>query len=129
MILRIEVRETRGGGISGPRCRRGASGQGMTEYLIILALIVIAAIGVYSFFGQSAVRQPPAGAAQKQPPGVKEATGGKDVVPAPKADEAAQATSPTPPADSAHVPAPGPTPPAQPAEDRQTDAPKTARSK
>lgn len=28
-------------------------GQGMTEYLIIVALIAVAAIGVYSFFGQS----------------------------------------------------------------------------
>ncbi|MCC5853728.1 MAG: pilus assembly protein [Alkalimonas sp.] len=28
-------------------------GQGMTEYLIIVALIAVAAIGVYSFFGQT----------------------------------------------------------------------------
>lgn len=28
-------------------------GQGMTEYIIIVALIAIAAIGVYSYFGQS----------------------------------------------------------------------------
>ena len=33
-------------------------GQGMTEYLIIVALIAIAAIGVYSFFGQTAQQQP-----------------------------------------------------------------------
>ncbi|OIM99864.1 pilus assembly protein [Idiomarina sp. MD25a] len=28
-------------------------GQGMTEYIIIVALIAVAAIGVYSMFGQS----------------------------------------------------------------------------
>ena len=28
-------------------------GQGMTEYIIIVALIAIAAIGVYSYFGQT----------------------------------------------------------------------------
>lgn len=31
--------------------RRKASGQGMTEYIIIVALIAVAAIGVYSAFG------------------------------------------------------------------------------
>jgi len=35
-------------------------GQGMTEYIIIVALIAVAAIGVYSFFGQ-AIRGPMAG--------------------------------------------------------------------
>jgi pilus assembly protein Flp/PilA len=39
-------------------------GQGMTEYIIIVALIAIAAIGVYSFFGQT-VRQQTAGMAQE----------------------------------------------------------------
>ena len=29
------------------------SGQGMTEYIIIVALIAVAAIGVYSYFGQA----------------------------------------------------------------------------
>jgi Flp pilus assembly pilin Flp len=29
------------------------AGQGMTEYIIIVALIAVAAIGVYSLFGQS----------------------------------------------------------------------------
>ena len=29
------------------------SGQGMTEYIIIVALIAVAAIGVYSYFGQT----------------------------------------------------------------------------
>ncbi|QDQ29037.1 pilus assembly protein [Chitinimonas arctica] len=32
---------------------RRQSGQGMTEYIIIVALIAVAAIGVYSFFGQT----------------------------------------------------------------------------
>lgn len=32
---------------------RSQAGQGMTEYIIIVALIAIAAIGVYSFFGQA----------------------------------------------------------------------------
>jgi hypothetical protein len=36
----------------------------MTEYIIIVALIAIAAIGVYSFFGQT-VRQQTAGMAQE----------------------------------------------------------------
>jgi Flp pilus assembly pilin Flp len=31
-------------------CQRG---QGMTEYIIIVALIAVAAIGVYSYFGQT----------------------------------------------------------------------------
>lgn len=33
--------------------RRRQWGQGMTEYIIIVALVAIAAIAVYSFFGQS----------------------------------------------------------------------------
>jgi len=33
--------------------RKGHSGQGMTEYIIIVALIAVAAIGVYSYFGQT----------------------------------------------------------------------------
>jgi len=32
---------------------RRALGQGMTEYIIIVALIAMAAIGVYNLFGQS----------------------------------------------------------------------------
>jgi len=35
-----------------PRPPRQA-GQGMTEYLIVVALIAVAAIGVYSLFGQT----------------------------------------------------------------------------
>ncbi|WP_341503836.1 hypothetical protein [Gallaecimonas sp. GXIMD4217] len=33
--------------------KRKQLGQGMTEYIIIVALIAVAAIGVYSFFGKS----------------------------------------------------------------------------
>jgi len=39
-------------------------GQGMTEYIIIVALIAIAAIGVYSLFGKS-VRHQMAGMTQE----------------------------------------------------------------
>lgn len=39
-------------------------GQGMTEYIIIVALIAVAAIGVYSFFGQ-AIRGQVAGLASE----------------------------------------------------------------
>jgi Flp pilus assembly pilin Flp len=34
-----------------------ARGQGMTEYIIIVALIAVAAIGVYSMFGETVKRQ------------------------------------------------------------------------
>ncbi|HEX8988860.1 MAG TPA: hypothetical protein VF816_12950 [Rhodocyclaceae bacterium] len=36
-------------------CKKKLSqyGQGMTEYIIIVALIAVAAIGVYSYFGQT----------------------------------------------------------------------------
>lgn len=33
--------------------KRGQRGQGMTEYIIIVALIAVAAIGVYSLFGKT----------------------------------------------------------------------------
>ncbi len=33
--------------------KRKQAGQGMTEYIIIVALIAVAAIGVYSFFGKA----------------------------------------------------------------------------
>ncbi|MFT5235209.1 MAG: Tfp pilus assembly major pilin PilA [Shewanella sp.] len=33
--------------------RNKQRGQGMTEYIIIVALIAVSAIGVYSFFGQT----------------------------------------------------------------------------
>lgn len=39
-------------------------GQGMTEYIVIVALIAVAAIGVYRYFG-SAVRNQVAGMAQE----------------------------------------------------------------
>lgn len=32
---------------------RRSRGQGMTEYLVIVALVAVAAVGAYSFFGQS----------------------------------------------------------------------------
>jgi len=35
------------------KTRRRQAGQGMTEYIIIVALIAVAAIGVYSMFGQT----------------------------------------------------------------------------
>ena len=40
--------------------KRKQAGQGMTEYIIIVALIAVAAIGVYSFFG-TAIRGQMAG--------------------------------------------------------------------
>ena len=39
-------------------------GQGMTEYIVIVALIAVAAIGAYSFFGET-VRHQVAGLAQE----------------------------------------------------------------
>ncbi|MCH8492207.1 MAG: pilus assembly protein [Idiomarina sp.] len=39
-------------------------GQGMTEYIVVLALVVVAAIGVYSLFGKT-VRNQMAGVAQE----------------------------------------------------------------
>lgn len=45
---------------SAPKSR--VRGQGMTEYIIIVALIAVAAIGVYNFFGKT-VRHQTAGIA------------------------------------------------------------------
>lgn len=39
-------------------------GQGMTEYIIIVALIAVAAIGVFQYFGQTARSQAAAAAQQ-----------------------------------------------------------------
>lgn len=54
--------------MSQPRsvCQLGShqTGQGMTEYIIIVALIAVAAIGVYSLFGKT-VRNQVAGVAQE----------------------------------------------------------------
>jgi Flp pilus assembly pilin Flp len=36
-----------------PSARKKQLGQGMTEYIIIVALIAVAAIAVYQFFGQT----------------------------------------------------------------------------
>ncbi|MBW0168766.1 MAG: pilus assembly protein [Hydrogenophaga sp.] len=44
--------------------RRQQRGQGMTEYIIIVALIAVAAIGVYQFFGQT-IRNQTAGIANE----------------------------------------------------------------
>ncbi len=44
--------------------RRRQLGQGMTEYIIIVALIAVAAIGVYSYFGGT-VRSQTAGMAKE----------------------------------------------------------------
>ena len=37
--------------------KRLSRGQGMTEYIIIVALIAVAAIGVYSYFGKTVRNQ------------------------------------------------------------------------
>jgi Flp pilus assembly pilin Flp len=44
--------------------RHQQRGQGMTEYIIIVALIAVAAIGVYQFFGQT-IRNQTAGIANE----------------------------------------------------------------
>ncbi|MCC5854853.1 MAG: pilus assembly protein [Idiomarina sp.] len=44
--------------------KNAVRGQGMTEYIVILALVVVSAIGVYSFFGKT-VRAQMAGVAQE----------------------------------------------------------------
>lgn len=44
--------------------RSKITGQGMTEYIIIVALIAVAAIGVYSLFGKS-IRNQVAGLAKE----------------------------------------------------------------
>ncbi|EGN76426.1 hypothetical protein A28LD_0169 [Idiomarina sp. A28L] len=46
------------------KLRKYQQGQGMTEYIVVLALVVVAAIGVYSFFGKT-VRNQMAGVAQE----------------------------------------------------------------
>lgn len=46
------------------RRRFGQRGQGMTEYIIIVALIAVAAIGVYGFFGKT-IRNQVAGVAKE----------------------------------------------------------------
>lgn len=47
-----------------PSMRRFQRGQGMTEYIIIVAMIAIAAIAVYQYFGQT-VRNQTAAIAQE----------------------------------------------------------------
>ena len=65
--------------------RRAQLGQGMTEYIIIVALIAIAAIGVYSYFGET-IRHQTAGMAQ-------EMSGGKAQSEQTKATSAASSAS------------------------------------
>lgn len=45
-----------------PSPQAAQRGQGMTEYIVIVALIAVAAIGVYQFFGQT-IRNQTAGIA------------------------------------------------------------------
>lgn len=47
-----------------PSTTRAQRGQGMTEYIVIVALVAVAAIGVYQFFGQT-VRSQMAGIANE----------------------------------------------------------------
>lgn len=44
---------TRLSSASPSRSRRRCAGQGMTEYVIIVALVAVAAIGIYTLFGQT----------------------------------------------------------------------------
>ncbi|HZQ74533.1 MAG TPA: pilus assembly protein [Burkholderiales bacterium] len=67
------------------RTRRTQLGQGMTEYIIIVALIAIAAIGVYSYFGET-IRHQTAGMAA-------EMSGGKAQAEQTKASTAASSAS------------------------------------
>ena len=46
------------------KTKRAQRGQGMTEYIVIVALIAVAAIAVYQFFGQT-VRSQMAGIAKE----------------------------------------------------------------
>jgi len=62
------------------------AGQGMTEYIIIVALIAVAAIGVYSMFGQT-IRGQVAGLA-----GEVAGTGGAAAIAGAKANAASAAT-------------------------------------
>ncbi len=50
--------------MSGLSITRRQDGQGMTEYIVIVALIAVAAIAVYQFFGQT-IRSQTAGIAKE----------------------------------------------------------------
>jgi type IV pilus assembly protein PilA len=67
------------------KMKQRARGQGMTEYIIIVALIAIAAIAVYQYFGNT-VRNQTAGIAQELAGG--DGTAAKDAAKA-AADKAA----------------------------------------
>ncbi|MFT5533076.1 MAG: Flp pilus assembly pilin Flp [Burkholderiaceae bacterium] len=62
-----------------------ATGQGMTEYIVIVALVAVAAIAVYQFFGQT-IRHQTAGIAQ-------ELSGNSATTAIGKAKDSADATS------------------------------------
>lgn len=47
-----------------PSIKKTQRGQGMTEYIVIVALIAVAAIAVYQFFGNT-IRQQTAGIARE----------------------------------------------------------------
>ena len=64
-----------------------ALGEGMTEYIIIVALIAIAATGVYSFFGQT-VRQQTAGMAKDLQSASDQAKGAQSAATGPASDAA-----------------------------------------
>lgn len=50
--------------VASSRSNRKQAGQGMTEYIVIVALIAVAAIAVYQFFGQT-IRSQTAGIAKE----------------------------------------------------------------
>lgn len=73
--------------------RTRSRGQGMTEYIIIVALIAIAAIGVYNFFGRTIRNQTgamAAGLAGQQTEATGASTQAKEAGKAAKNDAATQ---------------------------------------
>jgi Flp pilus assembly pilin Flp len=54
----------RSGLVAPLRSRSAPSGQGMTEYIVVVAVVAVAAIGVYSMLGQT-IRNQTAGIAQE----------------------------------------------------------------
>jgi Flp pilus assembly pilin Flp len=65
--------------------KRRVRGQGMTEYIIIVALIAVAAIGVYNLFGKTVRNQTAGMAAALGGAGAEAQTANKDAVTAGKA--------------------------------------------
>lgn len=108
-------------GMSEPRPQKAdASGQGMTEYIIVVALIVIAAIGVFSLFGpqiKELLSGGPQGAAEST-----RAERNAPMLPGPEAPPEAPTTQrPAPPS-----PAPSSPPPISPPAPRAAPAPGAA---